>query len=68
VEEAQDALCPEHTVIAPDPAAGAAYEALYGLYRGLYFGFGRRGSGLVEIGDVLPELRRIVRGVQRAGV
>ena len=56
VEEAQDALCPEHTVIAPQPAP--AYEPLYALYKKLYFSFGT--------GDVLAELRRITRGNQHA--
>ncbi len=70
VEEAQDALCPEYTVIAPQPAAVAVYEALYPLYRRLYFALGQRGSAAAEIGDVLPELRRIAaraRGGQSAG-
>jgi L-ribulokinase len=58
VEEAQDALCPDHTVIEPQPAA-TVYEPLYQLYKKLYFTFGQ--------GDVLPELRRITRGAQRAG-
>jgi L-ribulokinase len=57
VEEAQDTLCPEHTVVAPQPAA--AYEPLYALYKKLYFSFGA--------GDELRELRRIARGAQRAG-
>jgi L-ribulokinase len=56
VEEAQDALCPDHTVIAPQPSA--VYEPLYQLYKKLYFSFGQ--------GDVLPELRRITRGATLA--
>jgi L-ribulokinase len=70
VEEAQDALCPPYTVIAPLASAAETYRELYGLYRKLYFGLGQRRSEAVEIGDVLPELRRIAaraRGGQSAG-
>jgi L-ribulokinase len=69
-EEAQKALCPDYVTVEPDPASAATYQELYPLYRKLYFGFGRRGSQALEIGDVLPELRRIaarVRGGQNAG-
>ncbi|MBZ5586227.1 MAG: ribulokinase, partial [Acidobacteriia bacterium] len=59
IEEAQDALCPGHAVVQPDAAGAATYEQLYPLYRKLYFSFGARESAGVEIGDVLPELRRI---------
>lgn len=70
VEEAQDALCPSYTTIDPQPAAAAVYRELYGLYRKLYFALGDRKSGAVEIGEVLPELRRIAaraRGGNIAG-
>jgi L-ribulokinase len=70
IEEAQDALCPPYTTIEPRPAASAVYRDLYGLYRKLYFAMGGRKSAAVEIGDVLPELRRIAaraRGGQIAG-
>ena len=56
VEEAQDALCPEYTVIEPQPAP--AYEDLYPLFKRLYFSFGR--------GDALHELRRIALGTRNA--
>jgi L-ribulokinase len=59
IEEAQDALCPKHRVIEPDPKAARTYEELFGLYRKLYFGFGSKGSLPVAVGDVLPGLRRI---------
>src|SRR6185437_13751069 len=59
VEEAQDALCPGYTVIAPEPGAAATYQELYGLYRKLYFGMGQRNAGVAAIGDVLPSLRHI---------
>jgi len=56
VEEAQDALCPEYTVIRPQ--AAPAYEPLYQLFKKLYFSLGQ--------GDVLHELRRIALGTQNA--
>ncbi len=67
VEEAQDALCPGHAVIEPEPAAAATCEELYGLYRKLYFGLGRRSAAAVEIGDVLPDLRRIAARARKTG-
>jgi L-ribulokinase len=69
VEEAQDALCPPYRTIEPEPTA-ATYRELYPLYRKLYFGFGERRSAAIEIGEILPELRRIAaraRGGQSAG-
>jgi L-ribulokinase len=62
IEEAQDALCPKYRTVEPDPAEAAVSSELYGLYRKLYFGMGRRQSEPVAIGDVLPELRRIAAG------
>jgi len=59
IEEAQNALCPDYQVIEPQRAAVDLCEDLYCLYRKLYFALGRRRSGPAEIGDVLPELRRI---------
>jgi L-ribulokinase len=56
VEEAQDALCPGYTTIAPEPAAAATYQELYPLYRKLYFAFGQ--------GPELPALRRIAAGAR----
>ncbi len=59
IEEAQDKLCPNYQVIEPDPAEAAVYEQLFSLYRKLYFGLGQPGSVAVQIGDVLPALRKI---------
>ena len=59
VEEAQNVLCPKHRSIEPDTEATRVYNRLYGLYRSLYFGLGRRGSDLTAAGDVLPALREI---------
>jgi len=70
VEEAQDALCPGYLTIQPEESSAATYEELYPLFRKLYFSFGGRGSNPIELGDVLPELRRIAsrdRGGQSAG-
>jgi L-ribulokinase len=70
VEEAQDALCPSYTEVAPQWSDQAVSQELYSLYRKLYFALGQRKSGAAEIGDVLPELRRIAaraRGGQSAG-
>jgi L-ribulokinase len=69
-EEAQDALCPAYRTITPSATGAATYRELYPLYRKLYFALGERRSPAAEIGDVLPELRRIAartRGGQSAG-
>jgi L-ribulokinase len=59
VEEAQDQLCPHHRTVAPDPQAASVYEELYGIYKKLYFGFGRREAAAAAVGGVLPSLRSI---------
>ena len=64
IEAAQDALCPGHVTVAPDPAAAATYALLYPLYRKLYFAFGRRQSEAAPVGEILPELRRIAASVR----
>jgi L-ribulokinase len=53
VEEAQDKICPGHTVFKPQPAAQKTYDSLYGLYKRLYFAFGQPDAAF---GDVLPTL------------
>jgi L-ribulokinase len=70
IEDAQAALCPPFVTIQPQPASADSYGRLYAMYRKLYFAFGQRASTAAEIGDVLPELRRIAaetRGGQSAG-
>jgi L-ribulokinase len=70
IEEAQEALCPGYLTIQPEESSAAAYQELYSLFRKLYFSFGARGSNAIELGNVLPELRRIAnraRGGQSAG-
>lgn len=42
-----------------EPSSVAVYEKLYSLYQRLYFGFGKREAGAIEVGDVLPELRSL---------
>ncbi len=59
IEAAQAALCPKHRVVEPDPEAAKVYEELYGMYRELYFGLGKRDAPAVAIGRVLPTLRHI---------
>ncbi|MGB2625051.1 MAG: ribulokinase [Candidatus Acidiferrum sp.] len=54
VEEAQDKICPGHTVFTPEPAAQETYNSLYPLYHRVYFAFGQPGAG--KFGDVLPTL------------
>jgi L-ribulokinase len=69
IEEAQDALCPGYTTIEPEKTAAVTYAELYPLFRKLYFAFGERQAKSIELGDVLPELRRIAaraRGGQSA--
>ncbi len=66
IGEAQAALCPPFRVYEPEPAAAAVYQKLYDLFRRLYFGFGQRGSQALELGDILPELRRIAAEVRQS--
>jgi L-ribulokinase len=54
VEEAQDRICPEHTVFNPEPTAQKVYNVLYALYRDIYFAFGQPNDA--KFGDVLPTL------------
>jgi len=59
IEAAQEALCPQYRTIDPEPEAASVYEELYGLYRELYFAFGKVDSASVSVGRVLPVLRQI---------
>ncbi len=66
IEAAQDRLCPSYRTFEPDGQQAAVYERMYGIYKKLYFGFGRVDSEPVLAGDVLPSLRSIAavaRGV-----
>jgi L-ribulokinase len=64
IEEAQAKMCLPFKVYEPEARAVARYEELFGLYREVYFAFGKRGSAAVSLGDVLPELRRIAAEVR----
>ena len=57
VDEAQDKMCPAHTVFSPQPEAQKIYAELYPLYRQLYFAFGEPTKG--ELGTILPTLIRL---------
>jgi L-ribulokinase len=59
VEEAQDKICPEHTVFTPEPAAQKVYNSLYALYRKLYFALGQAHD--TQFGDVLPTLINLAK-------
>jgi len=59
VEEAQGALCPNYKTLQPDARSAAVYQELFPIYRQLYFGMGRKNAEAVEMGTVLPALRRI---------
>ena len=54
VEDAQDKICPDHSVFAPEREAQKVYTSLYPLYQKLYFSFGRPQD--TPLGDVLPKL------------
>lgn len=58
VEEAQSRICPSHAVYKPQPEAQKIYDDLYGLYKRLYFSFGKPESG-AGFGNVLPSLMKI---------
>jgi len=65
IEEAQAAVCLRFRTVEPDPKAAAIYEQLYPLYRDVYFALGRRDARAVELGRILPELRRIAAETRR---
>src|SRR5579864_5909415 len=64
IEEAQDALCPGYFTVEPEEKTARTYQELYPLFRKLYFSFGARGSKPVDVGEVLPELRKIATGAR----
>ena len=64
IEKAQDALCPKYRVVEPDAKSAKVYEELYGLYREMYFGFGKNEGAPVAAGRILPTLRHIAAGVR----
>jgi len=60
IDEAQDKICPKHTVYEPQAETRNTYATLYDLYRKIYFEFGNPASS--QFGDVLPKLIQIARG------
>ncbi len=63
VEEAQNKICPPHKVYQPEPEAERVYNALYPLYRDLYFALGEPGKN--PLAGVLPTLIRIAELVHK---
>jgi len=61
IDEAQNKVCPSHTVYEPQPQTEGVYRELYELYRKIYFDFGQPGEGSA-FGHVLPKLIQIARG------
>ena len=59
IEEAQAALVPEHKIFEPQQQHIAVYDRLYAHYKILYFSLGVADSSAVQIGGVLPDLRKI---------
>src|ERR1700678_1384345 len=62
VDEAQDKMCPSHTVFSPQPDAQKTYAELYPLYRQLYFAFGEPTKS--DFSAVLPTLIRLAHHPQ----
>ena len=60
VDEAQQKICPQHTIYTPNPDDQERYDELYPLYRRIYFDFGKPG-GESRFGDVLPKLIQVAR-------
>jgi L-ribulokinase len=60
VDEAQQKICPQHTVYTPNPDAQKRYDELYPLYRRIYFDFGKAAPAS-RFGDVLPKLIQVAR-------
>ena len=60
IDEAQQRVCPSHTIYEPQPEGESAYRELYELYRKVYFEFGSPQSRS-GFGHLLPTLMRIAR-------
>jgi L-ribulokinase len=65
IEEAQQKMCLPFKVYQPEAAAVTLYDALFQLYKAVYFNLGQRGSEATSLGLVLPELRRIAAESRR---
>lgn len=60
IEEAQQKVCPPHTVYNPQAETEKTCDRLYSLYRRLYFDLGRPNAS-TAFGDVLPGLMSIAK-------
>jgi len=65
IEEAQAKMCLSYKIFSPHPSAHATYNRLFKHYRKLYFALGKRGAEAADLGDVLPELRKIAAEAAR---
>jgi L-ribulokinase len=65
VEEAQAKMCLDYKTYTPQPKAEEIYNRLFALYRKVYFALGTRAAEAVQLGDVLPELRKVASDVQK---
>ena len=66
VEEAQDALCPSYRTVEPEARSAITYQELFQIFRRLYFAMGRKDAEAIEMGNVLPALRRIAAQAREA--
>ncbi len=64
VEEAQDKVCPPHTLYQPQETERHVYDELYALYNELYFAFGTPAQQ--GVGSVLPKLINISTQVRKS--
>jgi L-ribulokinase len=61
IEEAQEHVCPAYTTFTPQLQTRETYDKLYGLFRRIYFDFGKPAEGN-RFSDVLPTLIQLARG------
>jgi len=64
IEAAQEKLCLPFRTFEPQPEAVTVYKRLFALYRKVYFSLGDRDAPAAQLGNVLPELRRIASDVR----
>jgi L-ribulokinase len=60
IAEGQDRICPKYTTFQPQAGSKKIYDELYGLYRRIYFDFGKPGEDS-RFAHVLPTLIKIAR-------
>jgi L-ribulokinase len=64
IEEAQERMCPDHRIFAPEPESVAVYEELYALFRAVYFSFGDPNAAATSHSHLLGRLRDIAARAQ----